>query len=125
MTSDDQQLLLALYEVESARPQILSYLDRTYEDPAIQHCVNQAKHHLKLVHEFLEGAVLDPQRHYDDDRTFYRTLWRVLPLMTLLQSFEPQPPDPVEGGSSPDSPLSTQSSQDTFELAAPSHQSES
>jgi len=29
MTSDDQQLLLALYEVESARPQILSYLDRT------------------------------------------------------------------------------------------------
>lgn len=125
MTSDDEQLLLALYEIESARPRILSYLDRTYEDPAVQHCVDQAKHHLKVAHELLEGAVLNPQTHYDDARTFYQMLWKVLPLMTLLQSFEPQPPDQVEEGSSPDSPLSTQSSQDTFELAAPSHQSES
>ena len=124
MTTDDEQLLLALYEIESARPRILSYLDRTYEDPAVQHCVDQAKHHLKLVHELLEGAVLNPQTHYDDARTFYQTLWRVLPLMTLMQSFELPLPDPVEEGSSPDTPSSVLSSQDIFELVTPSHQSE-
>ena len=124
MTSNDEQLLFALYEFENARPRILSYLECTHEDPAVQHCVDQAKHHLKLVHELLEGAVLNPQTHYDDARTFYQTLWKVLPLMTLLQSFEPQPPDPVEGGSSPDTLSSTQSSQDIFEPVTPSHQSE-
>jgi hypothetical protein len=77
MTSDDEQLLFALYEFENARPRVLSYLERTYEDPAVQHCIDQAKHHLKLVHELLEGAVLNPQTHYDDARTFYQTLWKV------------------------------------------------
>ena len=119
MTSDDQQLLLALYEVESARPQILSYLDRTYEDPAIQHCVNQAKHHLKLVHEFLEGAVLDPQKHYDDASEFYQTLSRVLPLMVLLRSFGSPPLDPDEEESSQHTQSSDQSDEDSFEPVTP------
>ena len=57
MTSNDEQLLFALYEFENARPRVLSYLDRAYEDPAVQHCVDQAKHHPKLVHELLEPAV--------------------------------------------------------------------
>jgi len=39
MTSDDEQLLFALYEFENARPRVLSYLERTYEDPAVQHCI--------------------------------------------------------------------------------------
>jgi len=39
MTSNDEQLLFALYEFENARPRVLSYLDRAYEDPAVQHCV--------------------------------------------------------------------------------------
>jgi len=39
MTSNDEQLLFALYEFENARPRILSYLECTHEDPAVQHCV--------------------------------------------------------------------------------------
>jgi hypothetical protein len=124
MTTDDEQLLFALYEFENAHPRVLSYLERTYEDPAVQHCIDQAKHHLKLVHELLEGAVLNPQTHYDDARTFYQTLWKVLPLMTLMQVYELPLPDQVEEGSSPDTPSSVLSSQDIFELVTPSHQSE-
>ena len=57
---------LALYEFENAYPRILSYLDVETEDPAIKYCMEQTKHHLKAAHELLEGALLNPQTHYDD-----------------------------------------------------------
>ena len=116
---------LALYEFENAYPRILSYLDVETEDPAIKYCMEQTKHHLKAAHELLEGALLNPQTHYDDAHAFYQTLWKVLPLMVLLQSSESPPPDPVEEGSLPDTQSSDQSDQDTFEPVTPSRRSES
>ena len=65
---------LALYEFENVYPRILSHLNLEHEDPATRHCVEQAKHHLKLARELLAGAVIDPPTHYDDDRSFYQTL---------------------------------------------------
>jgi len=116
---------LALYEFESAYPRILSHLDTDHEDPATRHCINQATHHLKMVREYLSGVVIDPQTHYSDDRIFYQTLWKVLPLMALIQSFESPPDDQVEEENLPDTQSSDQSDQDTYAPATPTHQSES
>ena len=116
---------LALYEFEHMYPSLLSRLDHNPEDPALKHCVNQAKFHLKTAHELLEAAVLGPQQQYDDDRAFYQKLVRVLPLMVLMQTFESPPPDLVEGENSPDTPSSVLSSQDIFEPVTPSRPSES
>src|SRR5210317_1687691 len=123
MNTEENQALLALYELEA---HVCPHLDNISQtDPAVRYCMEQAKFHLKTAHELLEAAVLSPQTRHDDDLVFYRRLSRVLPLMVLMQSSESLPPDPVEEGSSPDTPTSTLSSQDIFEPDAPSHQSES
>lgn len=116
---------LALYEFESAYPRILSHLESEHDDPAVQHCIEQAKHHLDLTRELLSGAVVNPQTHYDDARAFYRTLWRILPLMALIQSFEsPLPGQDVEENL-PDTPSSNLSDEDSFDPATPRRHSES
>src|SRR6056300_802398 len=123
MNTEENQALLALYELEA---HVCPHLDDIKQtDPAVQYCMEQAKFHLKTAHELLEAAVLSPQTQYDDDRVFYQRLSRVLPLMVLMQSFDSPPPDPVEEENSPDTPSSVLSSQDIFEPDAPSHQSES
>ena len=120
---NDEPTLLALYELES---KVLPHLENINQtDPAVQHCMEQAKFHLKTAHELLEAAMSDPQTQYDDDRVFYRRLSQVLPLMVLMQSLESPPPDPFEEENSPDTPTSILSSQDIFEPDAPSHQSDS
>jgi len=116
---------LALYEFENAYPRILSYMDVESEDPAVKHCMEQAKFHLKTTRELLEAAVIGPRRQYDDDRAFYQKLARVLPLLVLMQTFESPPPDLVEEENSPGTPSSVLSSQDIFEPVTPSRQSES
>ena len=116
---------LALYEIENAHPRILSHLNIEHENPATQHCINQAKHHLQLAHELLEGALVNPQKHYDDAHEFYQTLWKVLPLMVLLQSPELPLPGPNGEENLPDTPSSVLSSQDIFEPVTPSRPSES
>jgi len=115
---------LALYELENAYPRILSHLETNHDDPATRHCVEQAKHHLQSARELLTGAVIDPQTHYDDARTFYRMLWKVLPLMVLMQSFEPLPDVPVEEENSQDTQSSDLSDQDTYAPATPTRPSE-
>ena len=120
---NDEPTLLALYELES---KVLPHLETiSQDDPAVQHCMEQAKFHLKTAQELLEAAVLNPQIQHDDDLVFYQRLSRVLPLMVLMQSLESLPPDPFEEENSPDTPTSILSSQDIFEPDAPSHQSES
>ena len=124
MNQEENQALLALYEL--APIMCSGHLDNINQtDPAVRYCMEQAKFHLKTAHELLEAAVLNPQTRHDDDLVFYRRLARVLPLMVLMQVSESQPPDPVEEGSSPDTPTSVLSSQDIFEPVDPSHQSES
>jgi len=122
MNTEENQALLALYELESHVCPHLENINQT--DPAVQHCMEQAKFHLKTAHELLEAAVLGPQTQYDDDRAFYQKLARVLPLMVLMQTFESPPPDQVEEENLPDTPSSVLSSQDIFEPATPSRQSE-
>ena len=122
MNTEENQALLALYELESHVCPHLENINQT--DPAVQHCMEQAKFHLKTAHELLEAAVLGPQTQYDDDLAFYQKLARVLPLMVLMQTFESPPPDQVEEENLPDTPSSVLSSQDIFEPATPSRQSE-
>ena len=116
---------LALYELESVYPRILSHLESEHEDPAVQHCIEQAKHHLDLTRELLSGALLNPQTHYDDARAFYQTLWRILPLMALMRSFEPPLSDQGEGENLPDTPSSDLSDEDSFDPVTPRRHSES
>ena len=116
---EDEQALCALYDLES---HVLPHLDTiTHTDPHVKYCLEQAKHHLKLAQELLTGAVLDPKTHFDDAQEFYRTLTRVLPLMVLARSFEPQPPVQDEEENSPDTPSSTQSTEDNYAPATPPH----
>ena len=92
MNQEENQALLALYELESHVCPHLDNINQT--DPAVQYCMEQAKFHLKTAHELLEAAVLDPQTRYDDDLVFYQRLSRVLPLMVLMQVYESQSPRP-------------------------------
>jgi len=117
------EALSALYDMESHTHPHLENINET--DPAVQHCMEQAKFHLKTARELLQSAVLAPQTQYDDDRAFYQKLARVLPLMVLMQVYESPPPDQVEEENSPDTPSSVLSSQDIFEPVTPSRQSES
>ncbi len=93
MNTEQNQALLALYEIESHVNPHLENINQT--DPAVQYCMEQAKFHLKTAHELLEAAVLGPQTQYDDARAFYQKLAKVLPLMVLMQTYESLPPDPV------------------------------
>jgi hypothetical protein len=122
MNTEQNQALLALYEIESHVNPHLENINQS--DPAVQYCMEQAKFHLKTAHELLEAAVLGPQTQYDDARAFHQKLAKVLPLMVLMQTYESLPPDPVEEESSPDTPSSVLSSQDIFEPVTPSRQSE-
>ena len=116
---EDEQALCALYDLES---HVLPHLDTiTHSDPHVKYCLEQAKHHLKLAQELLTGAVLDPKSHFDDAQEFYRTLTRVLPLMVLARSFEPQPPDHNTEENLSDTQLSDQSDVDNYEPATPPH----
>ena len=59
MNQEENQALLALYELES---HVCPHLDNISQtDPAVQYCMEQAKFHLKTAHELLEAAVLGPQ----------------------------------------------------------------
>ena len=123
MTPDEEHTLCALYDLETHVLPHFNHMAST--DPAVHYCIEQAKHHLSQAREFLEGAVLDPQTHYDDGREFYRNLARVLPLMVLAQSFSPPPPDQNAEENLQDTPSSTQSTEDNFEPATPPRHPES
>lgn len=122
MTSDEEHILCALYDLETHVLPHFNHMAPT--DSAIHHCVEQAKHHLSQARESLEAAVSDPQKHFDDGREFYRILSRVLPLMVLVQSFEPQPLDPNEEESLSNTQDSNQSDEDNYVPATPPHHQE-
>ena len=124
MNTEENQALSALYEIETCVQNCPHLENINQTDPAVQYCMQQAKFHLKTAHELVEAAVLGPQTQYDDDRVFYQRLARVLPLLVLMQTFESPPPAPVEEENLPDTPSSVLSSQDIFEPATPSRQSE-
>ena len=117
MTEEEEKALITLYNLDHyVLPQMNNL---NYADPAVQYCMEQAKFHLTQAQELLEGAVLDPQKHYDDASEFYQTLSRVLPLMVLLRSFGSPPLDPDEEESSQHTQSSDQSDEDSFEPATP------
>ena len=119
----EEKALLTLYNLDNyVMPQI-NHLN--YADPALQHCMEQAKFHLNQARDLLEGAVLDPQKHYDDAREFYQMLSRVLPLMVLIRSFGSPLPDQDEEESLQDTQFSDLSDEDSYEPATPPRHRES
>jgi hypothetical protein len=120
---NDEPALLALYDLEA---HVLPHFETISQaDPAVYHCLEEARTLLHRAQEILQAAVLDPQTHYEESRRFYRNLARVLPLMVVLESFGPPPPDPGEVGNSPDTPSSDQSDEDNYVPATPPRHSES
>ena len=119
---NDEPALLTLYDLES---HVLPHLDTISQvDPAVQHCLEEARTLLRRAQNILQAAVLDPQSYYQESRRFYHNLARVLPLMVALESFAPPPPDPGEVGNSPDTPSSDLSDEDNYDPATPPHRSE-
>jgi hypothetical protein len=117
MTPDEEHALCALYDLETHVLPHFNYMAST--DSAVHYCIEQAKHHLSQAREFLEAIAIDPQKHFDDGREFYRILAQVLPLMVLAQSFSPPPPDQDEEENSQDTPDSILSDVDTYEPVTP------
>ena len=118
----DEPALLALYELET---NVLPHLETINQaDPAIEHCLQEARTLLRRAEGILQAAVIDPQRQYEESHRFYRALYQVLPLLIALESFEPQPPDQDEVGSLPDTLPSDLSDEDSFEPVTPPHHSE-
>ncbi len=115
---NDEPALLALYDLES---HVLPHLDTISQaDPAVQHCLEEARTLLRMAQDSLQAAVLDPQTHYEESLRFSHTL----PPMAALESFAPLPPDLGEVGNSPDTPSSDLSDEDSYEPATPLHHSE-
>ena len=114
---NDEPALLALYELEA---HVLPHLETISQaDPAVHHCLEEARTLLQRAREILQAAVLDPQTHYTESQRFYHNLARILPLMVLLESVSPPPPAPGEVGNSPDTPSSDLSDEDSYEPATP------
>ena len=107
----------ALYELET---HVLPYLDDVnLDNPDAQHCLEEARGLLERAQELLRGAVLDPGAQYQESLRFYQCMARVLPLMVLLQSSGPQPPDPDTVDNLPDTQSSDLSDEDNFYPATP------
>lgn len=118
------EVLSALYEIEACVKNCPHLENINQSDPAVQYCMEQAKFHLNAAQQVLEAAVLDPQKEYDDAQEFYQMLWKVLPMMVLIQTLAPPPPGQVVEENSQDTQSSDQSDQDTFEPVTPSRPSE-
>ena len=89
---NDEPALLALYELEY---HVLPHLETiNQDDPAVQHCLEEARILLRRAQDILQAAVMNPQTHYAESRRFYHNLARLLPLMVALESYAPPPPDP-------------------------------
>ncbi len=114
---NDEPALLALYELEY---HVLPHLETiNQDDPAVQHCLEEARILLRRAQDILQAAVMNPQTHYAESRRFYHNLARLLPLMVALESYAPPPPDPDEVGSLPDTLPSDLSDEDSFDPATP------
>ena len=120
---NDEPALLALYDLES---HVLPHLETINQvDPAVQHCLEEARTLLRRAQDILQAAVLDPQAQYEESQRFYRALYQVLPLMIALESSGPPLPDQDEVGSLPDTLSSDLSDEDSFDPATPPHHLES
>lgn len=119
----EEKALLTLYNLDNYVMPQMNHLN--YADPALQHCMEQAKFHLNQARDLLEGAVINPQKHYDDAREFYQMLSRVLPLMVLMRSFGSPLPDQDEEESLQDTQFSDLSDEDSYEPATPPRHRES
>lgn len=118
----DEPALLALYELET---HVLPHLETINQvDPAIRHCLEEARTLLRRAEGILQAAVIDPQTQYEESQRFYQALYRVLPLLIALESFAPQLPDQDEVGSLPDTLPSDLSDEDSYEPATPPRHSE-
>jgi len=105
----------ALHELET---RVLPCLDDvSLENPEAQHCLEEVRTLLGRARELLQGTLTNPEAQYQESLQFYQSLAQVLPLMVLLQSSGPPPPDPYTEDNLPGTPSSDQSDEDSFGLA--------
>jgi hypothetical protein len=82
-------------------------------------CVDEADYHLQRARELLTEGLCNPKKYHDECKEFYRILAKVLPFMILIQHNESLHHDSETEESSPGTPSSTQSDEDSFEPATP------
>ena len=59
-------------------------------NPHVQHCLEEAKIYLIKAQEILVSARVNPQKQYEESLEFYKIMFQMLPVITLLQSYGPQ-----------------------------------
>jgi glutathionylspermidine synthase len=80
-----------------------------------QFCVDEADFHLQRARELLTEGLKEPKKYYDEAQEFYKTMIKLIPFMFLIQQRDELPqPDLNESGSSPSSPSSVQSDEDSY-----------
>lgn len=88
-------------------------------DPHVQYCIEEAQIHLTKAREFLASALIDPKKQYEESLEFYKMMFQILPMVTILQSYEP----PLLGQETVDNLSDTQSSipstEDNYEPVTP------
>ena len=82
-------------------------------------CVDEANYHLQRAQELLTEGLRNPKKYHDESKDFYRMLVKLLPFMVLIQHNESLRPDSETEESLPNTPSSTQSSEDNFEPVTP------
>ena len=84
------------------------------ENFAVQHCIEEVSTLIGRIREILHGILTNPEAQYQESLQFYQSLAQVLPLMVLLQSSGPPPPDPDTVDNLPDTQSSDLSDEDSF-----------
>jgi hypothetical protein len=59
-------------------------------NPYVQHCLEEAKMHIVKAQEFLVSARANPQQQYEESLEFYKMMFKLLPVITVLQSYGSQ-----------------------------------
>lgn len=114
------------FTLQQLETHVLPTIENTNDpNPYVQHCLEEAKIHLLKAQECLVSARVNPQKQYEESLDFYNVMFKLLPVITMLQSYGPQ----LLALETEDNLSNTQSSnpstEDNFEPVTPPRQSES
>jgi hypothetical protein len=99
---------------------VLPIIENTDDpNPYVQHCLEEAKMHLIKAQECLTSALVNPQDKYEESLEFYKIMFQILPIITLLQFYGPQLLYQEMEGNLSDTQSSNPSNEDNFEPATP------
>lgn len=91
------------------------------QNPYVRHCLEEARVHLLKAWECVVSARENPRQQYEESLEFYKMMFKLLPVITVLQSYGPQ----LLGQEMEDNLSRTQSSipttEDNYGPATPPH----